>query len=88
MSYFRGAYGDDTDRPSLMERTGSAEEAMYGLITPGVGYKLGFATVDRTRFFRDLRARPLDMALEAGWCGGCARTSPASTPARSRPSAA
>ena len=64
MSYFRGAHGDDTDRPSLMERTGSAEEAMYGLITPGVGYKLGFATVDRTRFFRDLRARPLDMALE------------------------
>ena len=64
VSYFRGAYGDDTDRPSLMERTGSAEEAMYGLITPGVGYKLGFATVDRTRFFPDLRARPLDMALE------------------------
>jgi sarcosine oxidase len=64
VSYFRGAFGDDTDRPSLMERTGSAEEAMYGLITPGVGYKLGFSTVDRTRFFRGLRARPLDMALE------------------------
>ena len=47
-----------------MERTRSADEALYGLITPGVGYKLGFATVDRMRFFRDLRARPLDIALE------------------------
>ncbi len=64
VSYFRGAFGDDTDRPSLMERTRSAEEAMYGLITPGVGYKLGFATIDRARYFGDLRARPLDMALE------------------------
>jgi len=64
VSYFRGAFGDDTDRPSLMERTGASEDALYGLITPGIGYKVGFATVDRTRFFADLRARPLDMALE------------------------
>jgi sarcosine oxidase len=64
VSYFRGAHGDDTDRPSLMERTGVSEDALYGLITPGIGYKIGFATVDRTRFFADLRARPLDMALE------------------------
>lgn len=64
VSYFRGAFGDDTDRPSLMERSGTSEDAMYGLITPGIGYKLGFSTVDRTRFFADLRARPLDMALE------------------------
>jgi sarcosine oxidase len=65
VSYFRGAPGDDSTRPSLMERTRGADEAMYGLIGPGIGYKLGFAVVDRTKFFRDLGARPLDMAVEA-----------------------
>jgi sarcosine oxidase len=64
VSYFRGQAGDDSQRPSLMERTRTADEAIYGLITPGIGYKLGFAVVDRTKFFRDLGARPLDIALE------------------------
>jgi sarcosine oxidase len=64
VSYFRGARGDDTERPSLMERTRSAEEAMYGLITPGIGYKLGFSIVDRNRVFTNLAARPLSMQLE------------------------
>jgi glycine/D-amino acid oxidase-like deaminating enzyme len=64
VSYFRGAFGDDTTRPSLMERTRGPEEAMYGLIGPGQGYKMGFAVIDRTKFFQDLTARPLDPAQE------------------------
>jgi sarcosine oxidase len=64
VSYFRGARGDDTERPSLMERTRSSDEAMYGLITPGIGYKLGFAVVDRDRAYTNLTARPLSMPME------------------------
>jgi sarcosine oxidase len=64
VSYFKGAFGDDAIRPSIMERTRGAEDAMYGLIGPGQGYKMGFAVIDRTKFFQDLTARPLDPPQE------------------------
>ena len=64
VSYWKGAFGDDSIRPSIMDRTRGPEEALYGLIGPGLGYKMGYAVIDRTKYFRDLTVRPLDVAQE------------------------
>jgi glycine/D-amino acid oxidase-like deaminating enzyme len=52
-------------RPSIGERVHEDRPGIYGLPTPGVGYKLGYALVDRRRFYPSMRARPVDRELEA-----------------------
>jgi len=64
VTYFRSRR-DWQNRPSLMERTGDADDGIYGLISPGRGFKLGYTTVDHDLFHVDWRARPLNRALEA-----------------------
>jgi sarcosine oxidase len=64
VTYFRSSL-DWENRPSLMERTRSSEDGIYGLISPSRGFKLGYAAIDQDLFHVDWRARPLNRALEA-----------------------
>jgi monomeric sarcosine oxidase len=64
VSYFAGEAPIDA-RPSIGERIHEDRPGIYGLPTPGVGYKLGFALVDRRRYFPAMRARPVDRQLQA-----------------------
>jgi sarcosine oxidase len=64
VSYFTGEAPIDA-RPSIGERIHEDRPGIYGLPTPGVGYKLGFALVDRRHYYPAMRARPVDRQLQA-----------------------
>jgi sarcosine oxidase len=63
VSFFEADVSLDA-RPSLGERVREDRPGIYGLPTPGVGYKLGYALVDRRRFHPGMRARPVDRQVE------------------------
>ena len=81
VSYFTGDLPYEA-RPSLGERIHEDRPGIYGLPTPGVGYKLGYAVVDRRSFIRRCtRARSTGSSSRSSW-SRCARTSRASAPRR------
>jgi hypothetical protein len=84
VSYFVGRRPSDA-RPSIGERIHEDRPGIYGLPTPGVANKLGFALVDRRHYFPAMRARPSTASCRPSSSSRYERTSPASGQSRSRP---